>query len=261
MITAKNNPQLKQIGALLKKRSEREATGTFVCEGKKMFFEILSQAPEMLVRTYWSTKGLESLDEYEKEALRTCEYEEVSEEAFAHIAETVTPQGVLAIVRMPKYSVEQLLSGNETRLLLLESLRDPGNLGTVIRTAEAAGMTGVILSADSVDIFNPKVVRATMGAIFRVPFVYVEDLCEVLGELAELGVPVYAAHLQGAVPYTEPHYGTRYGILIGNEANGLTDAAAELAYARIRIPMAGKVESLNAAVAAAIIMYRSVTEP
>lgn len=257
MITAKNNAQLKQITALLKKRSEREEAQAFVCEGRKMFFEVLRQAPELLKKAYWSQKGFVSLTAEERAEIEACPYEIVADDVFDHIAETVTPQGVIAIVRMPHYTIEQMLSQAGVRLLLPESLRDPGNLGTIIRTAEAAGMTGVILSADSVDIFNPKVVRATMGGILRVPFVYAEDYVGTLRYLKEQGVTLYAAHLQGSVPYTEPEYGERYGIMIGNEANGLSDEATEEAQVRVRIPMEGQVESLNAAVAAAVLMFHA----
>ncbi len=257
MITAKTNPQLKYISTLLKKRSAREEDRVFVCEGRKMFFEILEQAPERIRKTYWSQKGLAALSEEEAECLAGFDYETVSDEAFDSVAETVTPQGVLAVVEMPEYSIESMISGQEARLLLLESLRDPGNLGTVIRTAEAAGMNGVILSGDSVDMFNPKVVRATMGAILRVPFVYTDNFTETLQRLKDSRVTLFAAHLQGSVPYTEAEYGNRCGIMIGNEANGLTDEAAQQADVRVRIPMDGQVESLNAAVAAAILMYRA----
>ena len=258
MITARSNPQLKALATLLRKRSAREEERVFVCEGKKMFFEILSQHPKSLEKVYLSERGLASLTEEEKERLAGCTFEIVSDEAFDAVAETVTPQGVLATVHMPEYSLSELLKGERARLLVLERLQDPGNLGTILRTAEAAGMNGVILSADSVDAFNPKVVRSTMGAILRVPFLYAEDWSAMLDSLKSAGVTLYAAHLQGSVPYTEPCYGERCAILIGNEANGLTDETTAKADVRVRIPMEGQAESLNAAVAAAILMYRAV---
>ena len=255
MITSKSNPQLKYLQTLLKKRSAREADRVFICEGRKMFFEILTQRPESLAKAYWSESGAAELAEAERALMLACDWEIVSDAALCAVAETVTPQGVIAIVRMPEYSVGNMIAGGKTRLLLLESLRDPGNLGTILRTAEAAGMSGVVLSADSVDAFNPKVVRSTMGAILRVPFCYAEDFPKTLTKLKESGVKLYAAHLKGSVPYTEASYGDRIGILIGNEANGLTDEVTALADERIRIPMEGQAESLNAAVAAAILMY------
>jgi len=248
---------MKHLVTLLKKRSSREEERVFVCEGRKMFWEILTQHPESLVKAYWSESGLAGLSPEERESLLVCDCETVADDVFASVAETVTPQGVLAVVRMPEYDLRSMLSRDGGRLLLLESLRDPGNLGTILRTAEAAGMSGVILSADSVDVFNPKVVRSTMGAVLRVPFLYAEDWPGTLCELKCAGVTLYAAHLQGSVPYTEPSYEGRIGILIGNEANGLTEETTALADVRVRIPMEGQAESLNAAVAAAILMYRT----
>lgn len=256
MITAKSNSQMKYISQLLKKKSAREEDRVFVCEGKKMFFEVLRQAPELLVKAYWSVRGLASLEAEEAELLNACPYEEVADDVLDSVAETVTPQGVLAIVRMPVRTIDEMIDSGKG-LLLLETLQDPGNLGTILRTAEAAGIGGVILSSDSVDAYGPKVVRATMGAIFRVPFLYAEHFTEVLSILKLRGIRLYAAHLKGSVPYDEPDYAGRYAIMIGNEGNGLTDEATELADVRVRIPMEGKAESLNAAVAAAILMYQA----
>lgn len=256
MITARSNSQLKHIAKLLKKRSDRTEEGVFVCEGKKMFFEILRQAPELLVMSYWSETGLAGLTPEERREAEACPFETVSDDAFDSVAETVTPQGVLAIIKMPEHSVDEILATGKG-ILLLETLQDPGNLGTILRTAEAAGIGGVILSKDSADAFSPKVVRATMGAVWRVPFVYVSDFTETLTKLRERGVTLYAAHLKGSVSYEEPKYTLPYGIMIGNEGNGLTEEAAAKADVRVRIPMEGQAESLNAAVAAAILMYEA----
>jgi len=142
-------------------------------------------------------------------------------------------------------------------LMLLENLRDPGNLGTIIRTAEAAGVSGVILSKESVDIYNPKVIRSTMGAVYRVPFLYADDFMALLKELRNKDVRLLAAHLKGQKTFDRADYSGKVGILIGNEANGLSEEAAELANEKVLIPMAGSVESLNAAVAAALLMYEA----
>lgn len=145
-------------------------------------------------------------------------------------------------------------------LLVLDNLQDPGNLGTIFRTAEAAGVTGIILSKDSVDIYNPKVIRSTMGAIFRMPFVYVEKLTDTIEELKAHQIQVYAAHLDGKNAYDEECYlnGTAY--LIGNEGNGLRQEVADCADTWIRIPMLGQAESLNAAVAASILMFEAARQ-
>ncbi|MDO4317748.1 MAG: RNA methyltransferase [Lachnospiraceae bacterium] len=256
MITSNGNEKIKRVSSLLKKRRLREEERVFVCEGRKMYFELLRQRPELLKETYWSESGFAHLAPEERALAAQTEYELVADSVFERLAETVTPQGVCAVVGMPEHTLEEML-GDECRLILLERLQDPGNLGTILRTAEAAGMTGVILSEDSVDAYNPKVVRSTMGAIFRVPFLYAPSLPQVLQTLAAQGVSVFAAHLAGSVSYDTVAYGKRYGILIGNEANGLSDECTALAKQAVRIPMYGQAESLNAAVACAVLAYES----
>ena len=253
MITSTSNVQIKQIIALLKKGKERKEQNAFVIEGRKMFEEIC-QEKSRVVKAYFSDSYVKA--GYADKAMKTVPYEVVADSVFDAMAETVTPQGVLAIVKMPEYSLEEMIDKAGT-LVLLENLRDPGNLGTIIRTAEAAGVSGVILSKESVDIYNPKVIRSTMGAVYRVPFLYVEDFQTPLKELRAKNVRLLAAHLQGKKTFDKADYNGKVGILIGNEANGLTEEASELANEKVLIPMAGSVESLNAAVAAALLMYEA----
>ena len=139
--------------------------------------------------------------------------------------------------------------------LLLDGIQDPGNLGTIFRTAEGAGVDGIIMSSDTVDIYNPKTVRSTMGSLYRMPFFYEKDLKGVVERIKEKKVSVYAAHLKGKHAYYLEDYRRGCAFLIGNEGNGLTDELAALADTYIRIPMEGQVESLNAAIAAAVLMY------
>lgn len=253
MITSTSNAQIKQVIALLKKSKERKAQKAFVIEGRKMFEEIC-QDSSRVVKAYFADSYVK--EQYADRELPEVPYEIVADEVFEAMAETVTPQGVLAVVRMPEYSLEAMLEDAGT-LVLLEDLRDPGNLGTIIRTAEAAGVSGVLLSKESVDIYNPKVIRSTMGAVYRVPFLYVEDFRELLQELRTKEVRLLAAHLKGKKNFDRADYSGKVGILIGNEANGLSEEASELADEKVLIPMAGNVESLNAAVAAALLMYEA----
>ena len=141
--------------------------------------------------------------------------------------------------------------------IFLENIQDPGNLGTILRTAEGAGIDGIIMNKGTVDIYNPKVVRSTMGSIFRVPFMYCDDIMGKVDELKKSGVKVYAAALGGTRNYSEPDYTRPSAFAIGNEGNGLTDEMINAADERIKIPMLGKVESLNAANAAGILMYEA----
>ena len=142
-------------------------------------------------------------------------------------------------------------------MLVLENIQDPGNLGTIFRTAEAAGATGIVLSKDCVDLYNPKVIRSTMGAIFRIPFIYTDDLIGTIDELKREGITVYAAHLKGENSYDMEDYKTACAFLIGNEGNGLPEETAACADRKILIPMEGGAESLNAAVASAVLMFEA----
>ena len=139
--------------------------------------------------------------------------------------------------------------------MLIENLQDPGNLGTMIRTAEGAGVTGILISRESVDLYNPKTIRSTMGSIYRVPVHITDSLTGLVPLLHQRGIRTYAAHLRGTKSYTEADYRTGTAFLIGNEGNGLTEELADAADQYIRIPMEGQVESLNAAMAAGILMY------
>ena len=163
-----------------------------------------------------------------------------------------------AVVRMADYTLDAVLNDRDKEnscIVVLEKIQDPGNLGTIIRTGEGAGITGVVMSQDTVDLYNPKVIRSTMGSIFRVPCVIVDDLGAAVNEMKASGITTYAAHLDGE-DISSVELANDRAFLIGNEANGLSDEVANLADKKIKIPMEGEVESLNAAVATAILIYR-----
>lgn len=143
--------------------------------------------------------------------------------------------------------------------MALENLQDPGNLGTIIRTAEGAGVTGILMSRDTVDVYNPKVVRATMGSIFRIPFCYVENLAEIVEDLNNRNFTTYSAYLQGNSFY-DYDYQKPTIFCIGNEGNGLSKEILKAATYKITIPMKGKVESLNAATASTVLMYEALRQ-
>lgn len=252
MITSSSNQQMKNITALIKKAKERRAQGLFVVEGKKMFTEIPSG---WLQSVYVSESFLAEPEA--KRLLSGTSYEVVSDAVFKNISDTQTPQGILSLVRMPQYELSSLIQGERTHLLIVESVQDPGNLGTMVRTGEGAGITGIILNKTTVDLFHPKTIRSTMGSIYRVPYYITDDLARTIQELKRQQIRVYAAHLRGTMQYDGPSYVGGSAFLIGNEGNGLTDEIADLADACIRIPMEGEVESLNAAVSAALLMYEA----
>lgn len=259
IITSTSNPRMKEIIQLRKKSRMRTKTGTFLVEGLRMVREI---PEERLVQLYATE---EFLKKHRKEPIPGTEVMLVSPEVFAYISDTKTPQGVLAVVRQSLFTKEEILakcSGKSgtgmdrpAHLLVLDNIQDPGNLGTIFRTAEAAGVTGILLSRDCADIYNPKTIRSTMGAIFRMPFVYTDDLPGAVNSLKKHDICVFAAHLDGERAYDEEDYRQGSAFLIGNEGSGLRPEVAACADVLVRIPMEGMAESLNAAVAAAVLMF------
>lgn len=256
MITSTSNSKIKQIVQWQTKANERSKAGIFLAEGFKMFEEA---PPESIVEVYLSETFKEKAKSSTILWKKLCEtgYEMVSHQVFRKMSDTQTPQGILTVLKQPKYHLEELLQVPNALLIVLEDLQDPGNLGTIIRTGEGAGITGVIMSKKTVDIFNPKTIRSTMGSIFRVPFVYSDDLEVTINELHNKSVKTYAAHLQGDAFYDCFSFQGPTAFLIGNEGNGLNKTTADMAHSYIKIPMEGQVESLNAAIAASLLMYEA----
>lgn len=254
VISSLSNAQMKNLILLQKKAKARTEQGVYVIEGLKMFEEA-KEAGNILVKTYVSESFYDTKIQECSDYFAGVEYEIVTDFVFNEVSETKTPQGVMAIVTITSYPLEAMLESPNACLLLLEDVRDPGNLGTILRTAEGAGVTGIIMNRSCVDLYNPKVIRSTMGSIFRVPFYQAEDFHAVLLKLKNLNIHIFAAHLSGKAYDSEGGFQRRCAILIGNEANGLSEEVSKMADTLIKIPMAGKVESLNVAVAAAILMY------
>lgn len=252
MITATGNKRIKWLVSLSEKAKERKKEQVFLVEGGKMFEE----ADEKYIReVYVSESYIEKNGISEK--LKKIGFETVSDEVFKKISDTKAPQGILCVMNQYKYSLEDLLRKENPVLVLLEDIQDPGNLGTILRTGEGAGIDGVIMTKDTVDIYNPKTIRATMGSVYRMPFLYVDSLKEVIETLKRRGISVYAAHLKGEACYDSFDFKKGSAFLIGNEGNGLKKETADLADFYLKIPMEGKVESLNAAIATSLLMYET----
>lgn len=250
MITSTGNAQVKYLLQLQKKSKARNEEKVFIVEGLRMFVEVPADRVE---KVYIS----ESLYNKKKQELKLerFPYEVLSNSVFEHVSDTKTPQGILCVVKQKEYDVEELLQIENPHFMVLDNLQDPGNLGTIVRTAEGAGVNAVFLSKESVDIYNPKTIRSTMGSIYRMPVVYVEDLISLLEVFKKKGIKSYAAHLAGKNSYDKEDYKGGTAILIGNEGNGLRDEVSKAADIWVQIPMQGKVESLNAAIAASILMF------
>ena len=260
MITSTSNARVKALVNLKKKRKERDKENVFLVEGIRMFREVpTDKLREVYVSESFYKKEKVLVDEIAgKSGLRA---EILADNVFSHVSDTMTPQGVLCVVEQMNYSLESVLSnGDVPHLMVLDNLQDPGNLGTIVRTAEGAGVTGVIMSKETVDIYNPKVIRSTMGSIYRMPFYYAEDLLDAISEMKKRNISTYAAHLDGKNSYDEEDYKKPCAFFIGNEGNGLRDEVADAADIYIRIPMCGQVESLNAAVAACVLMFETARQ-
>ena len=252
MISSTSNAQVKEVVQLAKKARLRREQGVFLVEGVRMFEELPAK---WIRKTFVSEDFLQSKQHRELLDEKGINYEEVTDSVFAHMSDTCAPQGVLCIAKQPSYSLEELFEGELTHLLVLENIQDPGNLGTMFRVGEGAGVTGIIMNGGCVDLFSPKTVRSTMGSIFRVPYFISEKLNKTLERCKQVGIKVYAAHLKGESYYDRLDYRKGTAFLIGNEGSGLTEALIKEADVYVKIPMEGQVESLNAAMAAGILMY------
>lgn len=276
MITSTSNDKIKNLSKLIRLAKERRKQDVFVVEGIRMFEEI---PKELHIETFVT----ESFYDKNKHLFDGLSFELVSDHIMESVSDTKTPQGVISIVKRQHYGWNTVCGldvvcgklddempdeednyaaciGVENPLLMaLENIQDPGNLGTILRTAEGAGVTGVLMSRDTVDVYNPKVVRATMGSLFRIPFCYVEDLTACIKDLNEKGYQTYSAHLQGKEFYDYDYRGATV-FCIGNEGNGLTKELSDATNHKIKIPMLGKVESLNAATASTVLMYEAMRQ-
>jgi TrmH family RNA methyltransferase len=266
MITSRDNPRVKHVKKLNRKAKSRRQEKLFVAEGER----IISETPFSLLRelyvcdTYQKQEAVnrahsrmqEKLEAVMEKAKEKGILEVVTEDVFAEMSDTEHPQGVLAVIEQPSYQLKDLMT-DAPLLMILEDIQDPGNLGTIFRTAEGAGVSGIIMSRGTVDLFSPKVVRSTMGSIYRMPFLVAEDLPEMIRSIKGEGVRLYAAHLEGKKYHDGFAYTGPSGFMIGNEGNGLSRELTDYADDLLLIPMGGQLESLNAAMAAGILMYEA----
>lgn len=239
-ITSLKNPKVAAWKALKDRKGRRES-GCFLVEGRKMVEEALASAFD--VETVLVQEGMELPDGL------TMPVYELPAHVLAAVCDTKTPQGIAAVVRMK----EQSALGKH--IVVLDGVQDPGNVGTIIRTADAAGLDGVLLSNQCADVFSPKVLRATMGSIFRMSLRTTDDLPGELTKLREKGYSILSSQLDGTPFYEREKVAEQFALVIGNEGNGVSEQVQQTATHRVRLPMRGGAESLNAAIAAAIMMY------
>ncbi|MBR1736429.1 MAG: RNA methyltransferase [Firmicutes bacterium] len=255
IIESSSNKIYKQINAL-KTKKERDKSNLFILEGVRLISEI----PKSYNISYYALSQ-SFLDKNDTSSLLdNAPAYILSDKLFSKLSETVTPQGIFAAVQKKEYSLNDAIKSTFPFLVILENISDPGNLGTIIRTADAAGADAVLLSKGCVDLYNPKVIRSTMGSVFHLPVVTDLDLTEAIDFLHKNNVSVYAAHLKAKnYPYSYD-FTKSTAILIGNEANGLTDNITSLSDNAVKLPMIGSAESMNASVACSILLYEVVRQ-
>jgi TrmH family RNA methyltransferase len=255
MITSPSNPKVQFIRALQSRARNRRKEGAFVVEGVRLAEEALAAGwPARLVlhTRDLDTRGEEVVHGF---AQQDVEIALVDERVMQAAADTVTPQGILAVLSMQTVPLPQELDF----VLISDGVRDPGNMGTMLRTAAAAGVRAFLLPSGTVDPFSPKVVRAAMGAHFRIPILALswEDMRAFIEANA---LYVHLAMARAGEAYTEADFRRPTALIVGGEAEGAGASASTLAHKSIHIPMPGKIESLNAAVAAAILMFEVVRQ-
>lgn len=250
LITSKDNSKIKEIKKLKEKKYRKTA---FIVEGIKMLKEAISEKVEIDTIIIREDTELDfKLDsELEKKVIH------VTKNVFETISDVVSPQGVLVVIN--KKIDDNKINQNAEYILALDGIQDPGNLGTIIRTADSANIKQILVSKDTVDSYSPKVVRSTMGAIYRVKIIECEDLAKTLKNLQTNGFEIVTTDLHTDKSIYDMNYNKKI-VVIGNEANGVTKEIRELSDYRVKIPMIGKTESLNAAVATGIMIYEYVRQ-
>lgn len=299
IITSASNPRIRRLVELQKKAKLRRETGLFVIEGVRLCADtpakyikevyvtenrmhsasekenrILKEHPVTIVSEEVMAKAAQTttpqgilcvakMPVYSREKMLTWAAADPAHGSAADPAAVPAHDSAVDPAAVPAFDSgtdPAAGHGNPPLLLVLEDIQDPGNLGTIFRTAEAAGATGIVMSRGTVDIFHPKVVRATMSAVFRMPFYISNDLCAEISAFRERGIRSYAAHLGGKRAYDELPLSKGCAFLIGNEGNGLSEELTAQADEKIIIPMAGGAESLNAAMAAGILLFEAARQ-
>lgn len=247
VITSKDNETIKMIK---KMKNKKYRNGCFIIEGIKMLQEAINEnANIQLIVVCESTKIDLDITKYKNI--------EVTKKIFDELTDVVTPQGVLAIIKINNNKSDIDLS--QDYILALDGIQDPGNLGTIIRTADSANIKQIIVSKNTVDAYSSKVIRSTMGGIFRVNIIEVDDLSETLQNMKENRFEIVTTSLATENSIYDVNYSKKV-VVIGNEANGVSQEIQNISNIKVKIPMFGKTESLNASVAAGIMIYEYVRQ-
>jgi len=257
------NPRAARVKTIAKlaTKNARNDTGVFLLEGPQPVGEALTWRPELLLELFATPTALERYPEIaERAAAADLEIEYVTEPVLEAMSDTVTPQGFIAVCRQFPTSIRDIFANAPKLVAVLEEVRDPGNLGTIIRAADSAGADAVVLSGRAVDLYNPKVVRSTTGSIFHLPVAVGATLSDVLERARGAGIQTIAADVKGADLLEIRNTGELAGPtawIFGNEARGLEDEDLARMDRTVSVPIYGRAESLNLATAASVCLYES----
>jgi tRNA/rRNA methyltransferase len=247
IITSKDNEIIKNIKKLKEKKYRLDS---YIVEGIKMVKEAINENQEIALiairedfKIDFDTKKIKIVT--------------ISNKIFNDISDVKTPQGILAVI---KKNQNNQIETNQEYILALDSLQDPGNMGTIIRTADSANINQIIINKTTVDPYSPKVIRSTMGAIYRTNIIEVEDLKATLKEMKLKGFQIITTDLKATQSIYDINYNNKTVVVIGNEANGVSQEILQTADKKVIIPMLGKTESLNASIAASIMIYEYVRQ-
>ena len=247
IITSKDNEIIKNIKKLKEKKYRLDS---YIVEGIKMVKEAINENQEIALiairedfKIDFDTKNIKTVT--------------ISNKIFNDISDVKTPQGILAVI---KKNQNNQIETNSDYILALDSLQDPGNMGTIIRTADSANINQIIINKTTVDPYSPKVIRSTMGAIYRTNIIEVEDLKTTLKEIQSKGFQIITTDLKATQSIYDINYNNKTVVVIGNEANGVSQEILQTADKKVIIPMLGKTESLNASIAASIMIYEYVRQ-
>ena len=259
MIENPRSPRVRAVAKLAKKSRRKEA-GMFLVEGPQAVRELLQFWPERVIDVFITDRANTKHPELATLATEAgVVIEPATDQVLEQMADTQTPQGAVAGAAIPSVSVDDALGEKPTLVVVLDEVRDPGNVGAIIRVADAVGADAVLFVGDCVDAYNPKVVRATTGSLFHLPVVSVPEMAEAVGGLRSRGVQVFAADMGGeslpTIPQSVLTQPTAW--IFGNEAHGVDPASVALADKTVSLPQYGQVESLNISTAAAVCLYQS----
>ncbi|MBT2292704.1 RNA methyltransferase [Paenibacillus albidus] len=257
-IMSPQNTRVKEWAGLQEKK-HRDKTRKYIVEGIHLVQEALQAEADVECLAYDLDKGMPAELKGLLQAVQGMEVIGVSAAVIAKCSSTGTPQPVFAIVRKEEQGVETILAQKDSLVVVLDGLQDPGNVGTIIRSADAAGAAGVILGQGCADLYNPKTIRSTMGSMFHLPVVE-GDLREILPQARERGALLVSTSLQGEESCYEHDFHGSQWLLIGSEGKGISPETAQMVDKSIIIPMAGRAESLNAAMAATILLFEGMRQ-